>query len=184
MNSELLKMCLAYIQKNSVDLYRHSIRTANLSNRISEELCFKDSKLVRYAACLHDIGKLLMPDCILQKTGALNIEERGVINLHSFYGYKALKALGMDEDVANVVLLHHGEDMPRFGEYKRPEPHIIQAAQIIQIADVYDALTSKRSYHDALSEEKAIEIMKKENKFEPVILDILISLPKEEVQNY
>ena len=132
------------------------------------------------SSILHDIGKVGIPDEILLKPGRLTPEERKVMETHSAIGGDALKKaheqIGGESFLAlaqNIAYYHHekyngtgypkglkGEDIPL-------------SARIVCIADVYDALRSKRPYKEAMSHEKAMEIMKVEmaGSFDPLIFE-------------
>jgi len=116
-----------------------------------------DQEIVRMAGILHDIGKIGVPDSVLNKPGSLNQDEFERIFLHPQEGEKILSPLRCLSGIRDVVLYHHerydgtgypkglkGEKIPIF-------------ARIVAIADSYDAMTSNRSYRQALSREKAVE---------------------------
>jgi len=132
------------------------------------------------SSILHDIGKVGIPDEILLKPGRLTPEERKIMETHSVIGVDALKKaheqIGGESFLAlaqNIAYYHHekyngtgypeglkGEDIPL-------------SARIVSIADVYDALRSKRPYKEPMSHEKAMEIMKVEmaGSFDPLIFE-------------
>lgn len=124
-------------------------------------------ELIVEAAPLHDIGKISIPDAILQKPGKLTEEEFEIIKTHSTLGEQILQDI-MKETGENEKLLtackmakfHHerwdGKGYPT-GLSGRDIP---LCARIMALADVYDALRSKRCYKDAMSKEKAISIIK------------------------
>jgi DNA-binding NarL/FixJ family response regulator len=108
---------------------------------------------LRVAAALHDIGKVGVPDAILQKPGTLSPDERHVVEAHTQIGYEILA--GSDNPVlelaATVALTHHerfdGEGYPR----RLKEKEIPEAGRIAAVADVFDALTSDRPHRSAFS---------------------------------
>ena len=130
------------------------------------------------AAALHDVGKIGVPDAILQKPGALSPEERSVMQRHAVMGHKLLSGSPSEllELGATIALSHHerwdgtgypaglaGEDIPVEG-------------RVAAIADAFDALTSKRAYREALGTEEAAEIMSggREAQFDPGLLDVFL----------
>ncbi len=139
------------------------------------------------SSVLHDIGKVGIPDEILLKKGSLTIEEFEIMKSHTAIGYEALKKASGDQGTdyflsmaMDIILFHHerwdGKGYP--SGLKGEE--IPLTARIVSIADVYDALTSKRPYKEAFSHEKAIEIMKEEDgKYDPVLFNLFIENAEE-----
>ena len=118
-------------------------------------------KQLQDAAMLHDYGKILIPDRILNKKGELNDEEKAIMNLHSELGYELLKNKNLDENTLNLIKYHHqnpvGSGYPAVtNDYE----HSI-GAQILSAADEYMALREKRSYKDELSREEALAVIRK-----------------------
>ena len=125
----------------------------------------EDVDLICTASALHDIGKLLVPEDILQKPGKLTGEEFAIIKTHTKLGAQILSELPMHRNeklvkyAIEICRWHHerwnGEGYPD----GLSGDHIPIAAQVVSLADAYDALTSKRSYKQAFSHEKAIEMI-------------------------
>ena len=133
----------------------HSARVAQYSVMLAKRMGFKEEELGRleYTALLHDVGKIGVSDAILNKKGKLTEEEYAIIKEHSEIGAQILSTITELPDVAVGARYHHerydgkgypdglkGEEIPLF-------------ARIIAVADSYDAMTSKRSYRDALPQE-------------------------------
>lgn len=135
------------------------------------------------AAPMHDIGKITVPDAILQKPGALTDEEYQMIKLHAEAGGRLIREnMGriVDKefvDIASDVASYHHEKWNGKG-YPRhlKEKEIPLAARIVAVADVFDALVSKRQYKEKMGIEEAFTIMKQERgvSFEPAILDAFL----------
>lgn len=134
------------------------------------------------SSVLHDIGKVGIPDYILLKKGFLTEEEFDIMKKHPVIGYDALKTasadLGSDFflNMAMDIILYHHERWDGAGY-----PHGLKgediplSARIVSIADVYDALTSKRPYKEAFTHEKAIDIMKnEEGKYDPELFSLFV----------
>ncbi len=143
--------------------FSHSINVAITAILIGIDLKLREPGLkeLASAAFLHDIGKVKIPVAILNKKEPLTPKERELLNLHPKAGYDILKAEPeISHEVKTGVLLHHenydGSGYP-FGIYA-DKIHIY--AQIIHVADVWDALTSKRSYKDANSPREALAYIK------------------------
>jgi len=132
------------------------------------------------SSVLHDIGKVGIPDYILLKKGFLTDEEFDVMKKHPTIGYDALKNaagdLGSDFflNMAMDIILYHHERWDGGGyPYGLKGDDIPLSARIVSIADVYDALTSKRPYKDAFSHDEAIDIMKNEDgKYDPELFNL------------
>jgi response regulator RpfG family c-di-GMP phosphodiesterase len=139
------------------------------------------------SSILHDIGKVGIPDGILLKDGILTKREYELMQSHTVIGYEALKSASRDlgDDsflnmAMDVTLSHHerwdGNGYP--GGLKGED--IPLAARIVAIADVYDALTSRRPYKEAYPHERAIEIMKQEHfRFDPYLFEVFIDNQEE-----
>src|SRR5579872_5677323 len=118
---------------------------------------------VKTAALLHDIGKLAVPEHILSKPGPLTQEEFQKIRIHPQVGAEIIAAVPFPYPVAPIILSHHerwdGKGYPQglSGE------QIPIGARILTIVDYYDAVTTERPYHKALSHDGAIGLMKHES---------------------
>lgn len=145
----------------------------------------EDQMLIRDAASLHDIGKIVIPEEILNKPAKLTAEEFEVMKTHSARGAEMLNSLALSEE---SKLLQHAHAICRWHHERwdgRGYPdglkgdEIPLSAQLVSLADVYDALTSVRVYKPAYSHERAIEMILEGEcgQFNP---DILECLKKEE----
>ena len=141
----------------------HGIAVSNLAYAVAaelgqdEEFCYQ----MAIAGMLHDIGKLKLTGYINgQENDPLLIEELKYVRMHSSLGYEELKDQGYSELVLQSVLYHHENyDGSGYPCGIRGE-EIPLSARIMAVADVYDALRSKRHYKDGFSKEKAMAIMK------------------------
>lgn len=115
---------------------------------------------LQQAAMLHDYGKVLIPEKILNKKGKLTPEEKKIMELHSELGYEILKQQGVNKNVLNMVKYHH-QNPNRSGYPSANEDyeHDI-STQILATADKYSALREKRSYKDPLNRNQALDIIK------------------------
>ena len=139
------------------------ITAAKIYSSLPEEMKQEvNLKQLQEAAMLHDYGKILIPDNVLNKKGALNDSEREIVQMHSELGYELLKDKGFDKRTLELIKYHHqtpyGDGYPAMNkEYK----HGIDS-QILNAADEYAALREKRSYKDPLSREDALNIIKQD----------------------
>lgn len=143
----------------------HCINVALICNVFGKWLNYDDKELEVLTLCglLHDIGKLSIPDSIVKKAGKLTKEEYETMKHHPYSGYKLLKSHPeLDPRIAQAALMHHercdGTGYP-LGCTRNTIPDV---ALIVAIADVYDAMTSKRVYRDALSPFKVIRMLEEE----------------------
>lgn len=158
----------------------HSVRVAEYSALIAKALGWKevDVQNLKYIALLHDIGKVGIPDHVLNKPGRLTDSEFHIIRSHTTIGGDILKDIETISDVDAGAKYHHerydGKGYPAglVGE------HIPIVARIICIADSYDAMSSKRIYRDSLPQ----DVIRKElvggrgSQFDPELLDIFVQL--------
>lgn len=117
---------------------------------------------LQQAAMLHDYGKVLIPDKILNKSGKLTDKEKKIMKLHSELGYELLKEQGVNENVLNLVKYHHQTpDRKGYPEITNDyKPDI--SSQILAAADKYSALREKRSYKDAMTRDEALAVIQED----------------------
>lgn len=165
-------------EKNNREML-HSKRVSELCVAIATNMNFDKDAInqIRIAGLMHDIGKIGIDDKILNKAQKLNNDEWTEIERHSEIGYRILSAVNEFSEIADFVLEHHekwnGKGYPR-GLKGR---HISLQARIIAVADAFDAMTSDRTYRDALSEQDAIAELRKHShtQFDPEIVKIFIA---------
>jgi putative two-component system response regulator len=135
------------------------------------------------ASSLHDIGKVGIPDSILLKPGRLSLEERELMELHTLIGGECLEAIqsrlgnNVFMQTAKQVAYYHHERWDGTGyPHGLAEDDIPLVARIVAVADVYDALTSKRPYKQPMShmESKAIIVAGTGSQFDPQIVDVFL----------
>ena len=147
--------------------YVHSVNVALLSNMIGRivypDISDEELKVLTLAGLLHDIGKMMVPDNIIQKKGRLTLPEYNLVKPHVLFGNNILKGIdNLDPRIAEVAMRHHercdGTGYP--GGYKREQ--IEPFARIVAIADTYDAMTSDRAYRAAICPFDVIEMFERE----------------------
>ncbi len=167
------------------DVYtrQHSMRVAKYSRELARRLGWNEEDVANLynLALLHDIGKIGIPDAILNKQGKLMDEEFAVMKTHTKIGGDILKDITVIHNVADGALYHHerydgkgymsglaGEDIPI-------------CARIVGIADAYDAMTSDRAYRKRLPEEVVREELTKGRyaQFDGMLVDIMLKLLEE-----
>jgi putative nucleotidyltransferase with HDIG domain len=144
----------------------HTRRVATLAVQMGEKLGLSPTRLRSLAigGLLHDIGKLSIPDGILQKPGPLDDDEYDVVKQHPERGRELLNELGgFDDSVGRLVLDHHerldGSGYPR----GLVGVELDLATRILAVCDVYDALVSRRAYRPAWSREQALSLLRDES---------------------
>lgn len=156
----------------------HVRRTQVYAVGIGEMLCLSEAEIqaLRAGALLHDIGKLAVPDHILNKPGRLTAAEMEKMKIHSSVGASILEKVGFSYPVVPTVKYHH--EMWDGGGY--PEGlkgnNIPLTARILTVADAYDALRGMRSYRDAVSREDARKFLINGagKQFDPKIVDVFL----------
>ena len=162
----------------------HSMRVSRLTCLLAEEVGLNGQQLkaLERGALLHDIGKIGISDTVLHKPGKLTDEEWKTMRIHPDIGARIVEGIPFLQDALSIIRYHHerwdgsgypiglkGEDIP------------IQA-RIFAVADVFDALTSKRSYRTKSSAEEAIQYIKEQSGilFDPLVVEALAKLPYKE----
>jgi putative nucleotidyltransferase with HDIG domain len=159
----------------------HSERVTKYAEMIGRKLKFSDEDLrnLVISALLHDIGKLAVPEEILDKPGRLTDEEFDVVKTHPRVGANIVEEIPTYHDVILPGILHHHERWDGKGYPKGLEGEEIPLfARIITVADVFDAITADRPYRKAMSEEE-VRVFVKENigkMFDPEITELFISV--------
>lgn len=176
----ILRLALAVEYRDS-DTGEHTLRVANYSRLIAEELGLS-GRLCRdiyLAAPLHDVGKVAIPDHILLKPGRLSDEEMDVIRTHAAIGSRILAESSCELiQIAALIAAGHHE---RWDGSGYPEglkgPNIPIAARVVAVADVFDALTTKRPYKEAMPLIEARRYLedKKGHEFDPACVDAFLS---------
>ncbi len=162
----------------------HSQRVAEYSLEIAKRMnkSDEDQKIIYYAGLLHDVGKIRVPEAVINKPGKLSDEEFDQIRIHPVSGYHILKDIHDDERIGYGAKYHHerydGTGYPNGLAGK----NIPEIARIIGVADAYDAMASNRSYRKALSQDIVrSEIEKgKGRQFDPEIADIMLKMIDED----
>jgi len=145
--------------------FTHSLNTAMLANIFGGWLGLSDQEIkdLTISGFLHDIGKLNISPDILNKPGKLNVDEFEAIKKHTNFGYDIIRGYDINDDIKNGVLLHHEKIDGSGYPLGLKDNQIPLFAKIIGIVDIYDAMTSKRSYHDKYSPFKVIQMFEQES---------------------
>jgi HD-GYP domain-containing protein (c-di-GMP phosphodiesterase class II) len=156
----------------------HSRRVVNMTIALARRMGIEEEHLVhvRQGALLHDIGKMGVPDSVLQKSGSLTPDEWETIYQHPDYAYKWLSPTSYLKPALDIPYCHHekwdGSGYPRGLKGER----IPLAARIFAVVDVWDALTSDRPYRPAWDKKKALEYIKEQSgkHFDPKVVEAFL----------
>jgi putative two-component system response regulator len=170
----------------------HSLRLVEYTTLLGKRIGLGDEDLavLRVGSLIHDIGKVVVPDAILLKPGPLTASERTIMDQHPIVGESICAPLESLRNALPIIRYHHermdGSGYPDglFGD------EIPLSARILQVADIYDALTSNRPYRKALSPDEALAELSREaasgwldgylvDQFKQLILEICEPLPRD-----
>jgi putative nucleotidyltransferase with HDIG domain len=175
---EISHHLLSLINKHDVGTAKHSCNVANIAVNFAKKLNLSSQKIenISTAALLHDIGKIKIPRHILNKPEKLTDSEFEIIKKHSQYGFEILKQIKPLQNIAEVVHCHH--EKFNGGGYPggKAGSEIPLIAQILSIADVYEALTSDRIYRKAMTQIEACKVIDcgRETHFDPMLVNIFL----------
>lgn len=166
--SDMITALSTAVEKRDTYTQGHHARVAQYSLQIYDMIYDNTSsperEALRVGCLLHDIGKIGIPDYILKSGNKLNDDERHLVEQHPIIGYDICKDLKTLKDALPIIKSHHEKlDGSGYPEHlhKGQIPDIVCIATI---ADIYDALTSNRSYHNGKEAYEAFEIMEEQNK--------------------
>jgi putative nucleotidyltransferase with HDIG domain len=144
--------------------YRHSNGVADAATAIARQMGLNedDVTFMRRAALIHDIGKLGVPNTILEKPAALDEAEWGIMKQHPYHSFEILRRIPGFEELSAVAGAHH-EKLDGSGYFRHwGADQLTLEMRILTVADIYDALAAKRPYRDALPIDKVFGIMRNE----------------------
>ena len=164
----------------------HSQRVAYYSKEIARRMGKSESEqnTVYIAGLLHDLGKIRIPETVINKDTSLSEDEEEIIKIHPITGYHILRGLYTDKSINEGAKYHHERYDGKGYPSRLSGDEIPEIARIIGVADSYDAMASNRSYRMALPQEVVrAEIEKGKNtQFDPDIADIMLQMIDEDVE--
>jgi len=174
------------LEDRDLETKGHTFRVTGMAVRLAEALGIRDEALlnVRRGALVHDIGKLDIPDAILHKKERLSAGEMEIVRQHPQNAYNRLKRTDFPEQALEIPYCHHekwnGTGYPR----GLKEAGIPVSARLFTIVDVYDAMTTNRSYRAAMPRADVLLYLKyqKERHFDPAIVDVFLGLMDAELR--
>lgn len=178
---EILERLALAAEYRDDDTGEHTKRVGEMTARIAEALGWSQEQveLIRRAAPLHDVGKIAIPDSILLKPGKLTPEEFERMKTHTVLGAKMLSGGRFPLlQLAEQIALTHHERWDGRGYIGLCEEAIPMAGRIVTVADVFDALTSKRPYKEAWTAADAIEEIQRQrgHQFDPGVVDAFLTV--------
>ena len=180
MGNETILTIAQAVDAKDENTSQHSVRVSEYSVMIAKELGYSEEQRenLRKTAILHDIGKIGIPDSVLNKPAKLTDEEYSIMKSHVIRGAEILKNFTMIENVADGALYHHERYDGRGYANGLKGEEIPLNARIIGIADAFDAMTANRVYRKKLDLDFVIEELKKGRgtQFDPKLVDIMLKL--------
>jgi putative nucleotidyltransferase with HDIG domain len=160
----------------------HCRRVAAYSVQLAQHYALPDAMVdtIRFGSLLHDIGKLMVPAHILSKPGRLTEQEWKALQSHPEHGFEMAEQLGFAPGILDIVLYHHerndGSGYPDGLDVNA----IPWTVRIVSVMDAFDALTSPRTYREALTVEAARTLLAREaaDRYCPWVVSGLLSMPR------
>lgn len=186
MRSKTIQVILKTLNEANQRERIHSENVSKISKKIGEALNLEQEYLreIEIAGLLHDIGKIIIDNNILNKADILTNSEYEVVKRHPEIGYHILKSVDVYSSISDYVLAHHerwdGTGYPR--GIKGEEIPLV--ARIITVADAYEAMTAERTYRKRFSKEEAIKELKNcaGTQFDPDIIRVFCEKVKDKIQ--
>lgn len=158
----------------------HTRRVTDLTVKLARKLGVDEEQIIhiRRGAVLHDIGKIGVPDRILLKPGPLDADEWKIMRLHPKNAENMLSQISFLRPAINIPLYHHELWNGEGYIYGLKGADIPLEARIFSIVDVYDALTSRRPYHEPMSKEAALEyiVQARNTRFDPDVVENFVQM--------
>lgn len=184
---DIAEVLAGVIDARDPNLNGHSLHVQRLTMLFYEHLPASLKRSINpvsleYAALMHDVGKLGVPEAILNKPAQLDADEWVIMKQHPKVGVKILEPLKTFAHIMDWILYHH-ERIDGHGYYSQPGNQIPLAARIISIADTYSAITMRRSYKAPRAHEEAIQIIKDVagTQLDAELVKYFVTIPKEKM---
>lgn len=181
-SNESIESLLKLLEIQNSETMEHTIRMRDNAIMIGTALGLSINELCELdlATRLHDIGKITIPEEILNKPARLTNDEFNIIKTHSESGYKIVMASKGLKNIAEAVYTHHERWDGRGYPLSLKQNEIPVMARIISVVDAFDAMTNERPYHGAVDFKDAmVEIIGcKGSQFDPKIVDIFVNVIK------
>jgi putative nucleotidyltransferase with HDIG domain len=176
---EAIESLNATVEAKDPDTAGHSLRVQRVALAIGEQLGLESNRLdaLRFGALFHDIGKIAIPDAILVKPAKLDYWEYARMKMHSAEGARIVGKLGRLRETVPIIRHHHERwDGKGYPDGLATDEIPLEAA-IVGLADSWDAMTTDRPYHRALTPEEALAEIRggRGTQFSPVVVDAFLA---------
>jgi len=179
-NSDMIKTIIETLHERSPEQARHSKAVCEICRNIGRKMDLSEAEIMKLqtAGYLHDIGKIVLDERLLNKNGVFNEEEKRENQQHSMIGYRILNSFESTMDIAEAILAHHeswdGSGYPK--GLKGEE--IPKLARIIAVAENYDAMLNDPNNNTTMSKEEVISEIKNKSgvKFDPEIVRVMADI--------
>ena len=172
------------LKRTRPSTYRHCVSTARLSRRVGLALGFDEPRLhqLSLTAMMHDIGKLLVPECILSRPRRPTRFERFVLKMHPNFGAALASYYGLTAELRIRTQHHHERWDGRGYPHRLGSTDIPLMARIVQVTDTFEAMTDQREYNTPRTLSDAVAELRRETgkQFDPHVVEAFLdTLPKE-----
>ncbi|MCT4687671.1 HD-GYP domain-containing protein [Vallitalea sp.] len=153
---------LVDIRRKDEYTYAHSVNVCALAVLLSIKLGYNKNRVkdIAIGALLHDLGKVIIPEEILNKPGKLTEKEYGIVKQHVIYGYEAISEASWISSISKVIILTHHENVDGSGyPFGWSGNKINSATKIISICNVFDSMVTKKPYREAYKIYEVIEFL-------------------------
>ena len=182
--TDIARIFAQVVDAKSTFTFDHSIGVASLSGFLASRLGFdrEVQSKIEIAGLLHDLGKLRIPDEILENPGSLGHQDMLTMHRHSFETYQVLREIKGFEEIALWAAYHHERPNGSGYPFRRSASELGREARIIAVADVFQALAQERPYRKAMALPQICDILRQMAKDELLdhdIVDYVIRNPRE-----
>jgi putative nucleotidyltransferase with HDIG domain len=184
LNTNIIKALAYTIDAKDRYTSGHSQRVANYSMELAKRMgkTEEEQRIIYYAGLLHDVGKIRVPEDVINKPGKLTDDEFNMIKMHPVSGYHILKDIYEDKRISSGAKYHHERYDGKGYPNGLSGDNIPEIARIIGVADAYDAMASNRSYRDALPQDVVRSEIEKGigKQFDPEIGKLMLTMIDED----
>ncbi|MCG7873118.1 MAG: HD domain-containing protein [Candidatus Thiodiazotropha lotti] len=158
---QLARIFATIVDAKSHFTFEHSVGVSRLARHLAERssLASDTCERIEVAGLLHDLGKLRVPDQVLDKPGPLDADDKLLLHRHSFETYQVLREIKGIEDIALWAAYHHEAPNGQGYPFRRTGEELTREARIIAVADVFQALAQDRPYRAAMALQKILEVI-------------------------
>ncbi|MTI65316.1 MAG: HD domain-containing protein [Firmicutes bacterium] len=172
---EIVECLVGALEAKDAYTSGHSKRVSDMSTIIAKQIGMKGFELekIHMASHIHDIGKIGIPDSLLNKKGTLSNDEWAIVKKHPLIGFKILNTSNKLKEISEIVLYHHERWDGKGYPYNLKSKEIPIGSRIIAISDTIDAMTSKRPYREPMDLSDCKEEIENEKsyQFDPYLVD-------------